>query len=171
MYKESVLHGIVCPFLLLLCHLHLVRILDFGGADARTAMESGLLSLVSHSWDLHMVEIDAIKAPDSFRKGVLRRDGESLEAYETALLADGAKMEELLSVLGGRSDVFAYPYGLWSEESEEILRKNGVICTMTTDSAVAVVRRYEEESLRLLPRITVTGGMTAEELLELIAKG
>jgi len=142
----------------------------FGKAEAEAAMESGLLSLVSHSFDLHMVERDALDAPALFRKGALRRDGESPADYEAVLLDDHRRMADLLTSLGGLDEVFAYPYGLWSAESEEILRQAGVICTMTTESRTAVLRQGDRESLRLLPRFTVTEEMTGEALIALIEK-
>lgn len=140
----------------------------FGEEEAKAAVAGGLLSLVSHSFDLHMVEHDRLSAPALFREGALRRADESPEAYQAALLADHERMTALLSSLGGLSDVFAYPYGLWSAESEEILRRAGVICTMTTESRVAVLRRCDGESLYLLPRFTVTEEMTGEALIALI---
>ncbi|MCQ2423311.1 MAG: polysaccharide deacetylase family protein [Clostridia bacterium] len=113
------------------------------------------LCLISHTFDCHNVGLDRERSPETYREGVLRRAGESAADYEAALRADFEKMQALLAPLGGDAAILAYPFGLWSEESETVLRALGVKMTLTTAGGVAVVRRGDPKSVFLLPRIAV----------------
>ena len=125
------------------------------GADA--AVAPGLY-LISHTFDCHNVGLDRERSPETYREGVLRRAGESAADYEAAMRADFEKMQTLLAPLGGDATILAYPFGLWSEESEAVLRALGVRMTLTTESGVATVTRGDPLSVYRLPRIAVDDG-------------
>lgn len=133
------------------------------GADALPA--EGLF-LISHTFDCHHVELDRAISPETYREGVLRRAGESVEDYGAAMRADFEVMQALLSPLGGDATILAYPFGLWNEESEAVLRSLGVRMTLTTESGVATVTRGDPSSVYRLPRIAVDNGTDVLALVE-----
>lgn len=133
------------------------------GADAATA--PGLF-LISHTFDCHNVELDKASSPETYREGVLRRGDESAADYETAMRADFEAMQALLSPFGGDATILAYPFGLWNEESEAVLRALGVRMTLTTESGVATVARDDPSSAYRLPRLAVDGSTDVLALVE-----
>lgn len=113
------------------------------------------IELISHTWGLHKIE-----------NGMKGATNESLSEteYVSALSADCAVMRELAE--GGfpmLAQVFVYPYGSFTTESETLLAKEGYRATVTTESGVAVLA--VGEGLGLLPRITAEWYATGDALL------
>lgn len=137
----------------------------FGWEEAKEMVASGLIDIQNHSYDLH--EIDENKAP--FRKGVLQRKDEDLESYYSDLEADTLKLQELIeSNLGYKANVFAYPYGLYSVLSEDILSSIGYEVTLTTKSGINAIQWQKPENLFALKRFNVSSDLSSEELIKLI---
>lgn len=132
--------------------------------EALPWVESGVVRLYSHSYDMHQVQ--SLDGEDC-RAGVLQLPGESEEDYLAALAADwSASSAQLAPVQAGdRAKVFTYPNGLYSELSEVALRELGVDVTVTTDPGVAQVVKGLPQSLRCLKRVMVTDDMTGEALV------
>jgi len=140
---------------------------NFSYADAAAEYATGILDFQSHSYNMHCL-------PDSEfftgRSGVLQIEGESAEDYTAVLSADYMlSKSELEANIGNTVNVFVYPYGLYSEESESILKSLGVLVTVTTDSGINTVK-YDDggEQLYLLKRLNVPGDTTAAELAEIL---
>lgn len=134
---------------------------------ARPWVEAGVISLGSHSYDMHQVErLDGAGC----REGVLQLVGESEADYVAALRADcaqeAAALDEILDEDAVRT--FAYPYGKYSEISEIVLREQGIALTVTTVAGMAELVRGLPQSLRALPRYAVSEDTTAEALLALL---
>lgn len=95
----------------------------------RALADSGLAELQNHSCGLHRWGESG--------HGCGRRPGESPEDYERRLGEDATKAQErLLAETGRAARVFTYPYGLWSEESEAVLRELGFLATLTCDFGI-----------------------------------
>lgn len=126
------------------------------------------IEVQSHSYDLHEVRgLD----PDPIRRGALQRTDESEEAYIRFLEEDCGRMKELfLTAFGRQPEVLAYPYGLYSEISELVMRENGIYATVTTKSRSNVIVKGLPQSLRAMNRYTVSGEMTAADLLGVLEK-
>lgn len=116
----------------------------FNWEQAREMQESGIIDIQSHS-DLHpnMTEID---------KGLAQ-----LELRLSKYLIE----KELQKTC----NVFAYPYGLYNDEFQDMAEKAGY------DIQVAVGDRgvnVKSNGLKQLKRLTVFGGTNGEELLQMI---
>ena len=123
--------------------------------------ESGVFEIQNHSYDLHAL------AP---RRGCLRRTGEDEGDYRELLTADTEQAQRLLIESGVPTPTcYTYPFGAYSEESEEILRGLGFFCTLSCSEGVNTVTR-DPESLYLLRRYNRPSGISSgrffEEILE-----
>ena len=126
------------------------------------------IEVQSHGYDLHEVRgLD----PEPVRRGALQRENESREEYIRFLEDDCERMKKLfLAAYGRQPEVLAYPYGLYSEISEQVISEHGVYATVTTRSGSNVITKGLPQSLRAMNRYTVRGEMTAAELLSLLEK-
>ena len=75
---------------------------------------------------------------------------------------------EAEAAAGEKLTAYAYPFGLYSELSESLLKELGVKVTLTTHWGSNIIKRGEPESLYLLKRFSIDN-MPAEELLKIIA--
>lgn len=137
----------------------------FSWEEAKEMVESGLIDIQNHTYDMH--EIDETKAP--YRKGVLQRKDEDLESYSIDFTTDILKLHELInSHLGYEAKVLAYPYGIYSTQSEQLLSSIGYHVTLTTKNGLNIIQRQKPESLFALKRFNVGYDLSSEELVKLI---
>ena len=137
-----------------------------GDAEAREMAGSGLVSIQSHSYDMHQL---APYEPVSPRVGVQRRDDESKVEYEAAFDEDYLlASEQIKQIVGIEPFVYSYPYGRFTRLSESLLKKMGVMVTLTTVEKTNVITRNSPNSLFKLGRYNVPGDMTPKELLTML---
>ncbi len=133
--------------------------------QAREMMDSGVISIQSHTYDLHQYRP---LEPDGGREGVLPKEREPAEVYRQALKADfQLSRDTLRQNTEAAIQVLAYPYGLHTTDSEFISAQLGFSITLTTQAEPVVLRRNDPSSLRLMGRYSVDD-CTPQELLELI---
>ena len=138
----------------------------FGDAEALEMTRSGVISIQSHSYDMHQHEP---YEPGPFRKGVLQRGDESDEEYVEAFKADfGQAADQIEAMTGARPFVFSYPFGISDSRTDSLLRDMGVKVTLTITAGFNTVSTGKPESLLSMNRFNVPGDMTPEELLEMI---
>lgn len=138
----------------------------FSLEDARPWIERGVLTVTTHSYDMH--QIAAVDGNDC-RRGVLQMHGEAEPDYIAALTQDYTRAQEQLSGLPGKVlPVFTYPFGAYSELSERVLQALGVQVTVTTEGGANRLVKGEPETLRLLHRIHVWRGTKPDMLLSRI---
>ena len=116
----------------------------------------GRLELVSHSYGLHRIA-----------EGMRGAANETMESniYAEAVSADCAVMREIAGdTFPMMTQVFVYPFGSYSAESESLLAMEGYKATVTTDEGIAVVS--PGEGLELLPRIPAEWYWTGAMLLK-----
>ena len=137
----------------------------FALEEARPYLDSGVLELQSHTYDMHQLESYGF----SGRDGVLPLEGESQEEYAQALAADCQKERDLFQEhLGQEITALAYPFGFHCQQAEEILTREGIRLTVTTQSGPNQIRAGDPASIRLLNRYTITDQTSQEELLGLL---
>lgn len=138
----------------------------FSLEDARPWIERGVLTVTTHSYDMH--QIAAVDGNDC-RRGVLQMPGEAEPDYIAALTQDYTRAQEQLAGLPGTPlPVFTYPFGAYSELSERVLQELGVQVTVTTEGGANRLVKGEPETLRLLHRIHVWRGTKPDMLLSRI---
>ena len=135
--------------------------------SAAPYVESGVLDIQTHSYDMHQVaELDG----EDCRQGALRREGESEEDYLAALTEDVWRArEQIASVLEGECRVYTYPYGWYDTLSEVMLHSLGFQVTVTTEPGVNEIIKGIPQSLYLLKRVTVAGGVSDSELMQTLS--
>lgn len=136
----------------------------FALAAAQPWVERGVLTLTTHSYDMHQV---ASLDGENCREGALQMSGERPEDYAAALAQDYAMAQQQLSdVVSKPLPVYTYPYGFYSELSEIVLHELGARATVTIDYGANQLLKGSPQSLYRLRRINVEGGLEAGELLE-----
>lgn len=138
----------------------------FSLEDARPWIERGVLTVTTHSYDMH--QIAAVDGAGC-RRGVLQMPGEAEPDYIAALTQDYTHAQEQLAGLPGKVlPVFTYPFGAYSELSERVLQEQGVQVTVTIADGANRLVKGEPETLRLLHRIHVWCGTKPDMLLSRI---
>ncbi len=121
--------------------------------QAREMIDSGVMSIQSHTYDLHQYRP---LEPDGGREGVLPKAGETAESYRKILSYDFQLARETLEEHTGETvQVLAYPYGLHTLDSETISAEMGFSVTLTTQMETALLRRGDPASLRLMGRYSI----------------
>lgn len=138
----------------------------FSLEDARPWVARGVLTVTTHSYDMH--QVTAVDGAGC-RRGVLQMPGEAEPDYIAALTQDYTHAQEQLAGLPGKVlPVFTYPFGAYSELSERVLQEQGVQVTVTIADGANRLVKGEPETLRLLRRIHVWHGTKPDMLLSRI---
>lgn len=138
----------------------------FSLEDARPWVARGVLTVTTHSYDMH--QVTAVDGAGC-RRGVLQMPGEAESDYIAALTQDYTRAQEQLAGLPGTPlPVFTYPFGAYSELSERVLQELGVQVTVTIEGGANRLVKGEPETLRLLHRIHVWRGTKPDMLLSRI---
>lgn len=138
----------------------------FSLEDARPWVARGVLTVTTHSYDMH--QVTAVDGAGC-RRGVLQMPGEAESDYIAALTQDYTHAQEQLAGLPGTPlPVFTYPFGAYSELSERVLQALGVQVTVTIEGGANRLVKGEPETLRLLHRIHVWRGTKPDMLLSRI---
>ncbi len=86
--------------------------------QAKEMVESGLVEIQNHSYDMH--------EKSGKRVGVRKGRYESVSDYEHALEGDVLRLQDLMQEkLGYTPSTFAYPFGEFSKESDDIMKSFG----------------------------------------------
>lgn len=121
----------------------------FDWRQAREMVESGVIDIQNHSFDLHESQPD----DPSLRAGVLQMKGETDGDYAGSLQQDIGSMERLIEDKTGHEvNVFTYPFGYYSHLSEQILMDMGYRATLSTKPGMNVIERGNPLSLFALKR-------------------
>ena len=138
----------------------------FGQDEITEMLDSGLISIGSHTYDMHQwPPYETVKPA---RENMLPLPGESETDYIHAVQTDAAREAETFTAFGiPRPDVLAFPEGAHADLTDVVLRECGYKVTLTTDeSRVNTVVVGLPQTLIDLGRMTVLPGMTDEQLLQ-----
>ena len=138
----------------------------FGEAEIREMQASGLITIQSHTYDMHQT---AKYETGPARETVLALPGETEEHYISALQEDLRQQRQLLEDLCGEIWAMAYPCGLYDDLSRTVLHEDGIAMTVTTDPGENVILKGVEQSLMDLNRYLVTEDTAPRQLLEMVA--
>lgn len=149
---------------------HSGEVLDparFGWEEVRPWVDKGVIDVQSHTYDMHQ------RASYGFsgRDGVLPLEGEPTEDYREALAQDlgksGAGLKEGLDT---EMEALAFPFGFYSEEAVEEMKKAGVRVSFTSDHGCSWVVRGQEDSIQRMCRWNIADSVTGEELVSGLAR-
>ena len=126
----------------------------FGADEAREMVDSGLISVQSHTFDMHQWP-PFEDGNAQVRETLLPFDGEADADYEAAVEADFAESRELLeSITGQPVNALAFP--AYVTLTQDALRSAGAELTFTTVRAVNTVVKGLPQSLCAMPRFGMT---------------
>ena len=139
----------------------------FGAAEAAEMAGSGLISIQSHTYDMH--QWPPYETGSAVRENILQLPGESEESYVQALTEDFTRSRALLEGATGQPvDVLAYPAGQYSTLAQVTLQNLGVHVTLSTNPGINTVVKGLPQTLTAMLRFGVTEGLSPEALLEMI---
>ena len=142
----------------------------FSYEQANEMIESGLVSIQSHSYDMHRWEPFEQLLNGEYRDGILPLENESSDEYRKNFEADSRRAKtELETHTQTKLTAYSYPYGKYTEDADNILREMGIKATVTLYSGSNDIIRHMPETLYRLMRIHVND-IPSETLLENIVK-
>ena len=143
----------------------------FDWGQAKEMVDSGLISIQSHTYDLHQKpEYELASGQSQIRPNALRQPWETEEEYAKALATDLILSKVGIETATEQKVVaLAYPGGMHDDLSEKLVVSNGIKCTFTTEPGKAQVRPGCPESLFSLNRFYVQPSTTDEELLKWVS--
>lgn len=114
--------------------------------------ESGVFEIGNHSYDLH---------DHAARRGCLKKHGENPAQYREMLDTDTRQAQTYLAEVGVTPPLcYAYPYGAYSQETEDFLKEAGFRCTLSCEERQNVISRGDPDSLYLLGRYNRPSGIS-----------
>ena len=121
--------------------------------DIDTLIKSGRIEIGNHSYNLHS---------QNGRNGAKIKTYEDNETYKEMFLKDTKKTEEKLIANNKiKPIVYAYPFGAYCNESEEVLSDMGYYMTFTCEEGINQI--YDLNSLKKLKRFNRSGNITTYE--------
>ncbi|KAB3531023.1 polysaccharide deacetylase family protein [Alkaliphilus pronyensis] len=132
----------------------------FTWEEAKEMYDSGLIDIQHHTYDLHNLG-DGVTCG----LGVSQMSDESREDYIKRLRNDTVKLKKLIEEkIGNEVNVFSYPYGVFNEISEEVIKQLGFKATLTTIDDVWNL----EDGHYQLERINMPSGVKSIDLMKRI---
>ena len=139
----------------------------FGADEAAEMTASGLISIQSHTYDMH--QWPPYETGLAVRENILQLPGESEESYVQALTEDFTRSRALLEGATGQPvDVLAYPAGQYSTLTQVTLQSLGVHVTLSTNPGVNTVVKGLPQTLYAMLRFAITEDISPEALLDMI---
>ena len=125
---------------------------------------SGLVEIQNHSYDMHI-------SAQGQRKGISKLDIETYDEYKKNLSNDLLTLQKILKLnCGITPQCVTYPYGAYSDETLEIIKKLGFKSTMLCEERINTIVQGDENSLYNLGRYNRPSGVSTEEFFSRIKK-
>lgn len=133
----------------------------FNYEQAKEMSDSGLISIQSHTYDMH--QWAEYETGDRIRKNILKLGNETEEEYKSFLENDfNRSRSEIEGATGKPVNILAYPGGSYDVRSQRILSSMGVKATLTISSGKATLVRGVSKSLLQMNRFYVNPETTLE---------
>ncbi len=105
--------------------------------NMKEMVDSGYVEIQNHSYNLH--------SSSQGRVGIQRAWGESEKHYETLLTQDLQMAQtKITEYTGVAPTTFVYPFGAFSDTSEEYIRKLGFLATLTCEGRMNFITQNPE---------------------------
>ena len=142
----------------------------FGAAEMQEMVDSGLISIQSHTYDMHQWP-PFEDGNDRVRETLAQLPGESDEDYEAAVKADIQQSQQAIEpITGEKVNALSYPEGAYGTLTMDALRSQGIELTFTTQPGVNAVVQGLPQTLYSMHRITMTEDTNMDEFLAELAK-
>lgn len=129
----------------------------FSWEQAKEMYDSGLISIQSHTHDLH-TEVDGAK-------GVMRRKNETVTEHKIRLKADLQRnKDDIEKYVGDTVSMIAYPYGAKDSYTDKLIEELGFKISLTVKENVG----NTAQGLFSMPRINVPYNLSSEGVLKKI---
>ncbi len=139
----------------------------FDEAEMLEMSNSGLVSIQSHSYDMH--QWAPFESGDRVREDIKRFKGESEEDFVAAVKEDFELSRTKIEAVTGKTvDVLAFPEGIYDELSQWALLDSGVNVTLSCRHGVNTLVKGLPQCLSAMYRIYADGYATGDELLSSI---
>ena len=143
---------------------HNLNYSNLNWAEIKELCAGNVIDIQSHSFDLHK--------NTGNRSGLKKKKSETLEQYSEFLSADASKMKEAMLEHTGEAPVaIAYPFGSYSPESADILKKIGIKMAFTCAERVNIIKKAESDWLFGLGRYNRPNGISSESFFEKMGVG
>lgn len=140
----------------------------FNYEQANEMIESGLISIQSHSYDMHQWEPFEQSLNSEYRDGILPLENESHDEYIKNFKIDCELAKtELEFKTQTQLIAYSYPQGKFIKENEDILCEMGIKATVTIYYGSNFIVRHMPETLYNLRRLNIDE-IPAEKLLEIL---
>jgi len=138
----------------------------FGAEEARRMVESGFISIQSHSYHMHHTEgFD----PYPIRRGILRMEGESESDYIAAMRRDHEQFSALLyAATGEELFALAFPYGFHDEFAAVVLRELGITMTFASGWGHTTLVKGIPQSLLEMNRFSMYDDLSGDALVAML---
>lgn len=138
--------------------------------QARQMRDSGLITLGSHTYDMHQSE--EYEPDGSARPSVAPLESEHEDRFTAALKNDLRLFsKQYQSAFGAPVKYFSYPHGVYSPLSERILADAGIRITLSTDyEGRNVLVCGLPQTLRAMYRCTVPDTASGQEVLDMLTR-
>lgn len=121
-------------------------------------LASGLVEVQNHTYNLHETSAG--------RTGCMQKAGETQPHYKKILTEDIGKLQnKIAEQTGFTPNTFVYPYGKFSESTDEILKELGFKATLSCKYGINSVTADPGKLFGLL-RIERTHGLSVEDVLK-----
>lgn len=139
----------------------------FSWEQAKEMVDSGLIEIQNHTFDLHSEPGKSFGYNMDVGRGVEPLKDESYEVYSDRVKKDLIENNQLIEkAVGIAPTVITYPYGWYSEQSENIINEIGFLGSITTKEGVRTYKTIED--IKLIPRYNITEQIKGEKLINLI---
>lgn len=148
----------------------LAMVPHFSWEEAKEMVESGLVSIQSHTYDMHQWP-PFEDGNDRVRETLAQLPGESDADYEAAVRADIQQSQQAIEpITGEKVNALSYPEGAYGTLTMDALRSQGIELTFTTQPGVNAVVQGLPQTLYSMHRITMTEDTNMDEFLAELAK-
>jgi len=146
-------------------HTDIPTIPHFSWEEVRPWVQSGTIQIGHHSYDMHRYHQIS---DEPWRSGVLPMENETPQEHKNALITDFQRLRHIIQTeIGTDVVIFAYPYGLYSAETESILQELGVRVTLRyLPPGINTVEPGNPDSLFLMYRIGMTEELWPRDVFE-----
>jgi peptidoglycan/xylan/chitin deacetylase (PgdA/CDA1 family) len=140
----------------------------FSYAQAREMMDSGLVDIQSHTYDMHQwADFEAGQA----RTNLTSLEGEKEDTYIASLKNDISRSrKEISEGTGSKVSALAYPLGKYNDLTEVLLSRMDIKATLTTKAGTNTIIKGLPQSLRAMNRFGITEDIFPEALIKMIGE-